>query len=135
MGEVTDWIKANVMLSISIVFIFFLILGLSYFYLHSAQPTLLKEERQNYKASYQYVESKDTELINFVNDYNGWEIQKRKYIATNATYYAKVIEQISTTQAGLADQIYTDVELVPDQSKLPESVKQFLIKHPNPRGG
>lgn len=133
MGDFTDWVKAHFALAASITFFFLLILALSYVYLHSAQPTFLKEERQNYKGSYQYSESKDTELINYVASYNDWEVQKQKLITENATADTKIVISIETTQAGLADQIYTDVELVPDQSKLPESVKQFLRDHP--KGG
>jgi uncharacterized protein HemX len=129
MGEFTDWIKANFALAASITLFFLLILGLSYVYLH-AQPALLKQERENYKASYQYSESKDTELIKFVSSYNQLETQKQGLVDANETANAKRIDDIEIEQQGIANQIYQDVELVPDKSRLPDSVKQFLRDHP-----
>jgi Tfp pilus assembly protein PilO len=130
--ETDDFLKAHAFMIVSIFIIFFVGLALWYAYL-SAQPTLLKQERQNYKSSYQYSEAKDTELINYVHDYNDLETQKQKLIAANKTENAKTIQSIAVEQAGIADQIYTDTDLVPDQSKLPDSVQKFLIAHP--KGG
>jgi predicted PurR-regulated permease PerM len=129
MGEVSYFFKAHAFAVTSIIIFFILIMALGYTYLF-AQHAFLKQGRENYKNSYQYSESKNTELINFVQSYNQLETQKQKLVITNSTDNAHVIQSIEIQQAGISDQIYTGVDLVPDKSKLPDSVRQFLIDHP-----
>jgi flagellar basal body-associated protein FliL len=105
--------------------------GIYYAWL-ALQPAYLKQERTNYKSSYQYSEAKDTELLNFVTTYNNLETRKQEYIAENKS--ASLIDSIETQQEALSDQIHNDAELAPDQSKLPDSVKTFLSEHPKNGG-
>ncbi len=94
-------------------------------------PTFLTLERTAYKNSYQYSEAKQTELLNFVTEYNDLETKKQEYIVANTNQtYDKIIDNIEVQQKVLADKIRNEAEKVPDQNELPKSVKQFLRDHP-----
>lgn len=130
MGEIREGIKLYIFIVIAVFLIFGLIVVLNMAGL-VVLPAFLTLERTAYKNSYQYTEAKQTELLNFVTEYNDLETKKQEYIVgdTNQTY-DKIIENIEIQQKVLADKILNEAEKVPDQNELPKSVRQFLIDHP-----
>jgi hypothetical protein len=130
MGEAKEGAKLFITIAIVVFLLFGLVVALNLAGLITL-PAFLSLERHAYKSSYQYTEAKQTELLNFVTDYNDLETKKHEYMAgnTNGTY-DKIIDDIEIQQKALADNIRNEAEKVPDQSELPKSVRQFLIDHP-----
>lgn len=129
MGIIKEGIKGYILLAIAVFLIFGLIVALHYAGL-LVLPTFLKQERTAYKNSYQYTEAKETELLKLVTSYNDLETKKQEYIAANNSEYGRLIDGIEGQQKDLADRIRNEADLVPDQSELPKSVRQFLREHP-----
>ncbi len=130
MGEGKEGIKLFVTIAIAAFLIFGLIVVLNMAGL-SILPTFLTMERTAYKNSYQYSEAKQTELLNFVTDYDKLETSKQEYIIANVNgTYDKIIDNIGIQQEALADNIRNEAEKVPNQNELPRSVRQFLRDHP-----
>jgi hypothetical protein len=130
MGEAKEGIKLFMTIAIVVFLIFGLVVALEMAGL-IVLPTFLTLERTAYKNSYQYSETKQTELLTFVTEYNDLETKKQEYIVgnTNGTYN-KIIDDIKIQQKVLGDKIRNEAEKVPDQNELPKSVRQFLIDHP-----
>lgn len=130
MGEAREGIKLYIFIVIAVFLIFGLIVALNLAGL-IILPAFLTLERTAYKNSYQYTEAKETELLNFVTEYNDLETKKQEYIVGNTNQtYDKIIENIEIQQKVLADKIRNEAEKVPDQNELPKSVRQFLIDYP-----
>ena len=130
MGEIRDGIGIYIRVVIAAFLIFGLIIALNMAGL-IALPAFLTLERTAYKNSYQYTEAKQTELLNFVTEYNDLETKKQEYIVGNTNQtYDKIIDNIEIQQKVLADKIRNEAELVPDQNELPKSVRQFLRDYP-----
>lgn len=130
MGEVREGIKIYIFIAIAVFLIFGLIVALNMAGL-IVLPAFLTLERTAYKNSYQYTEAKQTELLNFLTEYNDLETKKQEYIVGNTNQaYDKIIENIEIQQKVLADKIRNEAEKVPDQNELPKSVRQFLRDYP-----
>jgi len=130
MGEIRDGIGIYIRVVIAAFLIFGLIIALNMAGL-IALPAFLTLERTAYKNSYQYTEAKQTELLNFVTEYNDLETKKQEYIVGNTNQtYDKIIDNLEIQQKALADRIRNEAELVPDQNELPKSVRQFLRDYP-----
>lgn len=130
MGEAREGIKLYISIAIAAFLIFGLIAALNMAGL-MILPGFLSLERNAYKNSYQYSEAKQTELLNFVVNYDSLETKKQEYIATNTNgTYDKIIDNIDIQQKALADKIRNEAEKVPNQNDLPKSVRQFLKDHP-----
>ncbi len=129
MGEGKEGIKLFITIAIAAFLIFGLIVALNMAGL-VVLPAFLTMERIAYKNSYQYSEAKQTELLNFVTDYDSLETKKQEYIIANVNgTYDKIIDNIGIQQDALADKIRNEAEKVPDQNELPRSVRQFLRDH------
>lgn len=130
MGEAKEGIKLYIFIGVAVFLIFGLVIALNLAGL-LVLPAFLTLERTAYKNSYQYSEAKQTELLNFVTEYNDLETKKQEYIAGNKNQaYDKIIGDIEIQQKAMADKIRNEAEKVPDQNELPKSVRQFLIDHP-----
>ncbi len=130
MGEAEEGLKLYLTIAIATFLLFGLVIALHLAGL-VALPTFLTLERTAYKNSYQYTEAKQTELLNFVTEYDSLATKKAEYMAGNVNgTYDKIIDNIDIQQKALADKIRNEAEKVPDQNVLPKSVKQFLIDHP-----
>lgn len=130
MGEIREGIKIYIFIVIAAFLIFGLIVALNFAGLLTL-PAFLTLERTAYKNSYQYTEAKETELLNFVTEYNDLETKKQEYIVGNTNQtYDKIIDNIEIQQKVLADKIRNEAEKVPNQNELPKSVRQFLIDYP-----
>jgi uncharacterized protein YllA (UPF0747 family) len=130
MGEIKEGFKLYIWIVIAVFLIFGLIVALNMAGLIML-PTFLSLERQTYKSSFQYSEAKQTELLNFVTEFNSLETKKQEYIATNTNHtYDKIIDNIDIQQKAIADKIRNEAEKVPDQTELPKSVRQFLKDYP-----
>jgi len=126
MGEIKEGVSLCIKIVIAVFLIFGLIVALNMAGLF-VLPAFLTLERTAYKNSYQYTEAKETELLNFVTEYNDLETKKQEYIVGNTNQtYDKIIENIEIQQKVLADKIRNEAEKVPDQNELPKSVRQFL---------
>lgn len=129
MGEANEGFKLYITIAIAVFLIFGLVVALKMAGL-IVLPAFLTLERTAYKNSYQYTEAKQTELLNFLTEYNGLETKKAEYIAGNVNgTYDKIIDNIDIQQKALADKIINEAEKVPNQNDLPKSVRQFLIDH------
>ena len=130
MGKIREGINIYIKVVIVAFLIFGLIVALNMAGL-IVLPAFLTLERTAYKNSYQYSEAKQAELLSFVTEYNDLETKKQEYIVgnTNRTY-DKIIDNLEIQQKALADKIRNEAELVPDQSELPKSVRQFLRDYP-----
>jgi hypothetical protein len=130
MGEIKEGLKLYIWIAVAIFLIFGLVVALNMAGL-IALPTFLSLERHAYKSSFQYSEAKQTELLNFVSDYDSLETKKQEYIAANTNQtYDKIIDNIDIQQKAIADKIRNEAEKVPDQTELPKSVRQFLKGYP-----
>jgi hypothetical protein len=130
MGDIIDGLKAYIWVAVALFLIFGLVIALNMAGLIML-PTFLTLERHAYKNSYQYTEAKQTELLNFVTEFNDLETKKNEYTVANVNgSYDKIIEDLEIQQKALADKIRNEAEKVPDQSELPKSVRQFLIDYP-----
>ena len=130
MGEVKEGFKLFIWIAVAAFLIFGLVVALNMAGL-MILPSYLTLERNAYKNSYQYSESKQTELLSFVSDYNNLETQRQKYIVANANgTYNKIVDDLDIQQVALTDKIRNEAEKVPNQNELPKSVRQFLIDHP-----
>lgn len=130
MSEAKEGMKLYVTIVVAVFLIFGLVVALKMAGL-IVLPTFLTMERTAYKNSYQYSEAKQTELLNFLTEYNNLETKKQEYIVGNTNHtYDKIIGDIEIQQKALADKIRNEAEKVPDQNELPKSVRQFLIDHP-----
>ena len=130
MGEIKEGVSLYIKIVIAVFLIFGLIVALNMAGLF-VLPAFLTLERTAYKNSYQYTEAKETELLNFVTEYNDLETKKQEYIVGNTNQtYDKIIENIEIQQKVLADKIRNEAEKVPDQNELPKSVRQFLRDYP-----
>lgn len=125
MGETKEGLKI-----IAVVVLVLALGAVLYYFWLVAQPAYLNQENKNFKGSYQYSEARETELLNDISGYNGLETQKQKYIEANATTHADVIESIETQQKALVNEIHDKADLIPDQTRLPQSVRDFMIEHP-----
>ena len=130
MGETREGLKLYLTIVIATFFLFVLVIALHLAGL-VALPTFLTLERTTYKNSYQYTEAKQTELLNFVTEYDSLATKKAEYMVGNVNgTYDKIIDNLDIQQKALADKIRNEAEKVPDQTELPKSVRQFLIDHP-----
>lgn len=130
MGEIKEGIKLYIWIVVAVFLLFALAVALSMAGLITL-PAFLSLERTAYKNSYQYSEAKQTELLNFVTDYNDLETKKQEYIVGNVNgTYDKIIDNIDIQQKAIADKIRNEAEKVPDQNELPKSVRQFLRDYP-----
>ena len=130
MGEIREGISIYIKVVIVVFLIFGLVVALNMAGL-IVLPAFLTLERTAYKNSYQYTEAKQTELLNFVTEYNDLETKKQEYIVGNTNQtYDKIIDNLEIQQKALADRIRNEAELVPDQNELPKSVRQFLRDYP-----
>lgn len=130
MGEAKEGAKLFATIVVAAFLLFGLIIALNMAGLITL-PAFLSLERTAYKNSYQYSEAKQTELLNFLTDYNDLETKKQEYIVGNTNHtYDKIIDDLEIQQKALADKIRNEAELVPNQNELPKSVRQFLIDHP-----
>lgn len=130
MGEAKEGIKLYVFIVIAVFLIFGLVVALDMAGL-IVLPTFLTLERTAYKNSYQYSEAKQTELLNFLAEYNDLETKKDEYIVANKNAtYDKIIDNIDIQQKVLGDKIRNEAEKVPNQNELPPSVREFIKDHP-----
>lgn len=130
MGETKEGFKLFITIAIAVFLLFGLVVVLNLAGLITL-PAFLSLERNAYKNSYQYSEAKQTELLNFITDYNDLETKKQEYIAANVNgTYDKIIDNIDIQQKALADKIRNEAEKVPNQNELPKSVRQFLVDYP-----
>jgi hypothetical protein len=130
MGEVKEGFKLYVWIVIAVFLIFGLVVALNMAGL-IVLPTFLSLERHAYKSSFQYSEAKQTELLNFVTEFNSLETKKQTYTVANVNgTYDKIIDNIDIQQKAIADKIRNEAEKVPDQTELPKSVRQFLKDYP-----
>lgn len=130
MGEMREGISLYIKVAIAAFLIFGLIIALNMAGLF-VLPAFLTLERTAYKNSYQYTEAKQTELLNFVTEYNDLETKKQEYIVGNTNQtFDKIIDNLEIQQKALADRIRNEAEMVPDQNELPKSVRQFLRDYP-----
>lgn len=130
MGETREGLKLYMTIVIATFLLFGLVIALHLAGL-VALPTFLTLERTAYKNSYQYTEAKQTELLNFVTEYDSLATKKAEYMVGNVNgTYDKIIDNLDIQQKALADKIRNEAEKVPDQTELPKSVRQFLIDHP-----
>lgn len=130
MGEIKESAGIFIRIAIGVFLIFGLVVALNFAGLITL-PAFLSLERTAYKNSYQYSEAKQTELLNFVTDFDSLETKKQEYIVANVNgTYDKIIDNINIQQKAIADKIRNEAEKVPDQNDLPKSVRQFLRDHP-----
>ena len=130
MGKIREGINIYIKVVIVAFLIFGLIVALNMAGL-IVLPAFLTLERTAYKNSYQYSEAKQTELLNFVTEYNDLGTKKQEYIAANTNQtYDKIIDNIEIQQKALADKIRNEAEKVPNHNELPRSVRQFLRDYP-----
>jgi hypothetical protein len=130
MGEAREGFKLFLWIAVAAFLIFGLVVALNMAGLIML-PTFLTLERHAYKNSYQYSEAKQTELLNFVTEYDSLETKKQEYVVANTNgTYDKIIDNIDIQQKAIADKIRNEAEKVPDQNELPKSVRQFLRDHP-----
>lgn len=130
MGEVKEGFKLYITIAVAAFLIFGLVIALHLAGL-IALPAFLTLERTAYKNSYQYTEAKQTELLNFLTEYNDLETKKVEYMVGNVNgTYDKIVDNIDIQQKVLGDKIRNEAEKVPDQNELPKSVRQFLTDHP-----
>jgi hypothetical protein len=130
MGEIKEGTKLFIWIAVAAFLIFGLVVALNMAGL-VVLPSFLSLERHAYKSSFQYSEAKQTELLNFVTEFDSLETKKQEYIVANVNgTYDKIIDNVDIQQKAIADKIRNEAEKVPDQTELPKSVRQFLRDYP-----
>jgi len=95
----------------------------------SVKPAFLGFERAAFKESHQYVESKETQLLQLVTEYHDLDVEIAKYQADNdAGQYDVVIAGQRAQRDALETRIKTEAQRVP-KGALPESVETFINNH------
>jgi hypothetical protein len=92
----------------------------------AVQPAWMGFQRETMKQSHQYVEAKESMLLQWVDEYNSLEVEALKYEANDKT---KLAEGLRLQQESLLARIKTEAQRIPADA-LPPSVKDFLEKHP-----
>lgn len=89
------------------------------------QPTWMSFQRDTMKASHQYVESKESMLLQWVDEYNALEVDALKYETGGHT---KIAEGLRLQQESLLARIRIEAQRIPADA-VPPSVKTFLEKN------
>lgn len=89
------------------------------------QPAWLGFQRESMKQSHQYVEGKETMLLQWVEEYNSLEVEALKYEGSGND---KLAEGLRLQQESLLARIKTEAQRIPADA-VPSSVKTFLEKH------
>ena len=93
------------------------------------KPAFLGFERQAYKQSHQYVETKESQLLQWVDEYYALGAEIAKYQADNEDeHYNIVIAGLQSQQLSLETRIEIEAQRIPDGA-LPPSVEDFISTH------
>lgn len=89
------------------------------------QPAWMGFQRGVMKQSHQYVEAKESMLLQWVAQYDALEVDALKYEANG---HEKLSDGIRLQQESLLARIKTEAQRIPADA-VPTSVKDFLEKH------
>jgi len=92
----------------------------------AVQPAWMGFQRETMKQSHQYVEAKESMLLQWVTEYETLEVERLKYEDADKT---DIANGLRLQQETLLARIKTEAQRVPEDA-LPEAVKDFLGRHP-----
>ena len=89
------------------------------------QPAWMGFQRDTMKQSHQYVEAKESMLLQWVAEYDRLELEALKYEDADKT---QIVDGLRLQQESLLARIKTEAQRIPADA-LPPSVKDFLERH------
>ena len=99
-----------------------IVLGITFMTL-KLKPEFLGLEREAYKASYQYTEAKESELLTYVAEYDKLGVQIAKLEADPAK--ATIVSQLRLQREGLVERLRTESQRIP-AGEVPASVTAII---------
>jgi len=103
------------------------ILVVATFATYSLKPTWLGMEREAYKASHQYIESKQTMLLNLAEKFRELEVDIIRYEQAEGDN-SEIIDGLEAQKTSLLFRMRKESERLPD-NELPESVRKILQQY------
>jgi len=91
----------------------------------AVQPAWMGFQRETMKQSHQYVDAKESMLLQWVAEYNELEVERLKYKDADKHELAQGLE---LQQASILARIKTEAQRVPEDA-LPPTVREFLDRH------